>query len=103
MAWVKVADSSEVDEDRVNAFDAGARRILIFRTNAGLSALDGICTHETADLGLGFLTDGRITCPLHLSQFDIRTGEVYNPPAELPLASYPVKEEHGGVWVDLPQ
>jgi 3-phenylpropionate/trans-cinnamate dioxygenase ferredoxin subunit len=103
VAWHDVCAASEVEPDRINAFDVGPRRVLLFATPSGLKAFDGICTHETADLGLGFLTAGRITCPLHLSQFDIETGQALNPPAEEPLARYPVKEEGGRVFVEVPE
>ncbi len=102
MAWHDVCASGELVAGRINAFDVGGRRVLIFKTPEGLSALEGICTHETADLGLGFLTASQLTCPLHLSQFDIETGAALNPPAEEPLAKYPAKEQDGRVLVELP-
>jgi len=103
MAWHDVCAPGDLEADRINAFDVGGRRVLIFVGEAGLRALDGTCTHETADLGLGFLRGGTLTCPLHLSQFDTETGEALNPPAEEPLPKYPVREEGGRVLVELPE
>ena len=48
-------------------------------------------------------TNGRVTCPSHSSQFDVRTGEALSPPAERPLRTFPVKVEGGRVLVDLPE
>ena len=51
-------------------------------------ASQGICSHEYFELDRGFLTGGTMTCALHLSRFDLDTGEPLDPPAELPLALY---------------
>jgi nitrite reductase/ring-hydroxylating ferredoxin subunit len=102
MTWVDVCALDEVAQGRLNGFDAGGRRIILMTIDGDLVALDGTCTHEEADLSSGFLLAGRITCPLHLSQFDARTGQVYNPPAERDLPKYHVKTEGRRVLVDLP-
>lgn len=102
MPWVDVCSVDEVVEDRINAFDTPKRRILVMNVGGKLSALDATCTHEDADLGIGFFIDRRIMCPLHLSAFDPTTGEVYNPPAERGLALYPLKTDGGRVLVELP-
>jgi nitrite reductase/ring-hydroxylating ferredoxin subunit len=46
-------------------------------------------------------TDVRLECPLHQACFDIRTGAALNEPAEVPVATYPVKIEAGGVFIEL--
>jgi nitrite reductase/ring-hydroxylating ferredoxin subunit len=102
VAWVDVCSVDEVVEDRINAFDTPSRRVLIMNVGGTLSALDATCTHEDADLANGFFIDGRIMCPLHLSAFDPRTGQVFNPPAERDLQAYPLKTEGARVLVDLP-
>ncbi len=102
MVWVDVCGVDDAFEERINAYEAGGRRILIMNVGGRLTALDGTCTHEDADLSAGFFLDGRITCPLHLSQFDAATGKVFDPPAKLDLAVYPVKTDGGRVLVDLP-
>jgi len=66
-------------------------------------ATQGICTHEYFELDKGFLTDGTLTCALHLSRFDLETGEALDPPAELPLALYPVSVVDGDVILELPE
>jgi 3-phenylpropionate/trans-cinnamate dioxygenase ferredoxin component len=67
-------------------------------------ATQGICTHEYFELDKGFLTGDTLTCALHLSRFDLETGEALDPPAELPLALYPVEvDEKGQVVLTLPE
>ncbi|MEA2623916.1 MAG: 3-phenylpropionate/trans-cinnamate dioxygenase ferredoxin component [Chloroflexota bacterium] len=69
----------------------------------GLHALQGICSHEYFELDKGFITGDSITCALHLSRFDLETGEPLDPPAELPLAVYPVTLEDGWIVLELPE
>jgi 3-phenylpropionate/trans-cinnamate dioxygenase ferredoxin subunit len=61
-----------------------------------------ISSHEYFELDKGFLTGEALTCALHLSRFDLATGEPLDPPAELPLAMHPVLREDGQVLLELP-
>ena len=84
----------------------GTDQVIVINTGdeAGddLKAFQGICTHEYFELDKGFLTAGSLTCALHLSRFDLRDGEALDPPAELPLAMYPVIVEDGRILIDVP-
>ncbi len=76
--------------------------ILLVR-QGGLFALQGTCSHEYFELDKGFLTDGSVTCALHLSRFDLADGGSLDPPAELPLVTYEVSEQDGDVVLELPE
>jgi nitrite reductase/ring-hydroxylating ferredoxin subunit len=52
---------------------------LILKHGGGVYAVNNICTHQYAELSNGFLLEGTITCPIHLSRFRLDTGEVLNP------------------------
>ena len=69
----------------------------------GLYALQGTCSHEYFELDKGFLTDGSITCALHLSRFDLVSGDALDPPAELPLVTFPVFVEGGSIVIEVPE
>ena len=47
------------------------------------------------------MLEGAVTCALHLSQFDLRTGAVYNPPATEPLQVFNIKIEDGAIFVEV--
>ena len=80
----------------------GTDQVLVVNTGGEFRAMQGICTHEYFELDKGFLTGGSLTCALHLSRFDLATGEPLDPPAELPLAMYPVMVESGRVLIEIP-
>jgi 3-phenylpropionate/trans-cinnamate dioxygenase ferredoxin subunit len=50
---------------------------------------------------MGFLTGDNVTCALHLSQFNLLTGEAVNPPAERPLGKHQVKVANGDIFVEI--
>lgn len=81
--------------------DAG-EMVLVVNLNGRLHATQGVCSHEYFELDKGFLTGDSLTCALHLSRFDLDTGEPLDPPAELPLAVYPVIVEGGRVLIEVP-
>lgn len=69
----------------------------------GLRALQGTCSHEYFELDKGFLTNGSVTCALHLSRFDLVSGEALDPPAELPLVTFPVSVDGDQIVLELPE
>ena len=81
----------------------GTDIVLIHSADGVLRAAQGICTHEYFELDKGFLTDGTLTCALHLSRFDLETGEALDPPAELPLQMYLASVEDGQIVLELPE
>ena len=96
-----MCDVADVPAGSMHPVDVGERRLMIVNVNGELYATDRICTHEEADLSTGFLTGSVVTCPLHLSRFDVLTGEVQNAPASVPLKTYGLKVEGTSVYVEL--
>jgi 3-phenylpropionate/trans-cinnamate dioxygenase ferredoxin subunit len=95
------------------AFVDGTDQVVVVNTGGEIRAFQGICTHEYFELDKGFLTAGgsvgangrpagTLTCALHLSRFDLGDGEALDPPAEIPLATYPVVLEEGRVLIEIP-
>jgi len=77
----------------------GTEPLLLVNVGGVVRAVQGICSHEYFELDRGFLTAGSLTCALHLSRFDLVSGEPLDPPADEPLAVYPVTIEDGRIAV----
>ena len=92
---------SELQEGEMSALDLKGSHVLVAKIGGEFFAVSGTCTHEETDLGIGFVLEDRVVCPLHLSQFDLKTGQVKNPPAEVPLKSFNVKIEGETVFVEI--
>jgi 3-phenylpropionate/trans-cinnamate dioxygenase ferredoxin subunit len=80
----------------------GTEPVLVVNLDGAFHAVQGICSHEYFELDKGFLTDGSLTCALHLSRFDVASGEALDPPADEPLAVYPVTVAEGRLIIDFP-
>ena len=100
---VDVAGLDEVAPGTMKMVQVDATRVLLVNLGGRVRAMQGICSHEYFELDMGFLTGDSLTCALHLSRFDLDTGEALDPPAELPLAMYPVVVEGGRLILELPE
>jgi phenylpropionate dioxygenase-like ring-hydroxylating dioxygenase large terminal subunit len=106
-AWYPVAFSSDI---AVGASPFARtlleRPLVFFREQAGaLRVLEDRCPHRFAPLSKGSVAGGRLTCPYHGLQFDGTGRCVHNPhgngeiPKAAVVASLPVTEQNGVVWV----
>lgn len=73
--------------------------VLLCRVEGEVHALADTCPHEAISLSLGSLLGHRLRCPLHGSEFDVRTGAVLSEPCEENLQRFEVEERNG--WVCL--
>ena len=103
MRRIDLLGVDEVPEGTMKmAWVDGTDQVLVINSNDRLYAVQGVCSHEYFELDKGFLTAGTLTCALHLSRFDLTSGEPIDPPAELPLEVYPVVVENGRVIIEVP-
>jgi anthranilate 1,2-dioxygenase large subunit len=101
MAWQKVASFSSMAEDGVTGVNVDGVPIALYRLGDEVFATHGICTHALAFLSDGWVEDGRIECPLHQGQFDIRTGKALCSPVTEDLRVYPVKRDGDDILINL--
>jgi nitrite reductase/ring-hydroxylating ferredoxin subunit len=100
---VAVAREEEVPAGTMLMTQVDGTDILLVNLDGAIHATQGVCSHEYFELDKGFLTGDSLTCALHLSRFDLETGEALDPPAELPLAVYPARVEDGMIILTLPE
>jgi 3-phenylpropionate/trans-cinnamate dioxygenase ferredoxin subunit len=99
---VKVAKAADLEEGTMQMVHIDGTMILIIRQE-GLFALQGTCSHEYFELDKGFLTADSVTCALHLSRFELTDGGPLDPPAELPLVTFPVSVQGEDIVLELPE
>jgi len=99
--YVPLVGSEEIAPGTMRRFDIEGRSILVANVDGHFYATDDTCTHEDASLSAGALRGEHVTCPLHGSRFDLRTGEPLEEPAVEALRTYAVKVERGKVLVAL--
>ena len=103
MRRIDLIGTAEIaDGEMKMVFVDGTDQVLVINNGGDFTAVQGVCSHEYFELDKGFLTAGTLTCALHLSRFDLYSGEPLDPPAEVPLAVYTVVVEDGRVILEAP-
>jgi 3-phenylpropionate/trans-cinnamate dioxygenase ferredoxin subunit len=101
MAWIKLADKSELEDGDILGVDVEGKKIALYCDEGEYFATSNICTHEYALLSEGYLDEGIIECPLHQAEFEVRTGRVCTGPAEENIETYPIKVEGEQIFVEV--
>lgn len=81
--------------------EKGGKSICVTRIGNEVFAIDDTCTHSEASLSEGEVSGFKIECWLHGAEFDLRTGEAITLPANISLATYPVKIEANSITVEI--
>lgn len=98
--YERVASRDEVNENELKVVQVGENQVIITELRGEVIAFDNMCTHEECDLYYGAVDeDDEIECDCHGTRFNVLTGEVTAPPAEIPLPIYEVSVENGDVSV----
>jgi len=82
MSFVEVAKTSGIPPGTMKHVEAGGKELCIVNVNGKFYAIGDRCPHMNASLSMGTLKGTIVTCPLHLSQFDVTTGKKISGPVE---------------------
>jgi nitrite reductase/ring-hydroxylating ferredoxin subunit len=100
--FFKAAPLDDVPEGGTYAIEVDGEPICLAKVEGTIYAFTDNCTHISGPLSDGSLEGCAITCPWHLAQFDIRTGNVLRGPARQSILTYPVKIEEQTIFIGLP-
>ena len=103
--FVEVAKVEDVLPGTAIVVEVEGAKLALVNVDGAFYAIDNECTHRGGSVGDGWInTDWHqwaIECPLHGSVFDVRTGEVLNPPAVASVRTHPVEVTAGVVKISL--
>jgi len=98
--WLEVGTPESIPLDRARTVcTSDGTSIAVFRTAAGISAMDNRCAHQGGPLGEGRVIDGCVTCPWHGWQYRATDG-CAPPPFVEKLRTYQVRIVEGVVQVN---
>ena len=100
--WHFVAAVDEIVPSSPKQLEIDKLDLAIHNIDGDFFAINDICTHSFARLSFGSINGAIITCPLHLAEYDIRTGKVLEGPADEDLETYPTKVMGGKLYVGIP-
>jgi 3-phenylpropionate/trans-cinnamate dioxygenase ferredoxin subunit len=109
--FVSLATAAEVSPGTMRVFEHSGREIVIANLGGGYFAFSNKCTcvahfaahvegatgdghHHVGDFGHlieGELTGDTVSCPLHTTVYDVKTGGPLKGPGEIPLSTFEVK------------
>lgn len=98
MHYYKVASVNEIAPGSGKKVDAGGDEIAVFNFNGEFYAVADICPHRGAPLSEGFLDFGKVFCPWHCFDFNLKTGECTTVPS-MSVQTYDVKIEGNDIFV----
>lgn len=99
--WLRICEAAAIPPGHAARVDIGELPIAVFNVNGEFHVLDDTCSHAMASLSEGELHSETcaVECPLHGSQFDLRTGEPISLPAVEPVRVHEVELRKGELWV----
>jgi Na+-transporting NADH:ubiquinone oxidoreductase subunit F len=100
--WIEVGSSSDLPDADVMRFDYGKRTFAIYRDESGtLYASDGICTHGNTHLATGLVKGKVVECSKHNGRFNLTDGSPARAPVCRGLATYPVEDRVGRLYINV--
>lgn len=98
-AFVKAASVHDIQPGEKRLVAVGRARILLVNLEGTFFALDGKRTHASVTLSRGQIQGKNLVCPMHKSEFNIKSGAVAGPPAIRDLTVYEVQVQGEDILV----
>jgi len=99
--FIDVTSVYDLPSGKTKKFTTDNGDILLANVDGEVYAVDDMCTHEDSSLSLGCLKGELVSCTLHGSRFNVRTGEPVEEPATKALQRYEVRIQNNRIEVSL--
>ena len=100
MNFIKACNLSDLKPGECKAVEVGGKTVALFNVDGTIFALDNTCLHQGGPLGEGFLEKDVVTCPWHLWEYNVRTGQNLADPS-LKVATYQVRVQGNDIEVEV--
>jgi 3-phenylpropionate/trans-cinnamate dioxygenase ferredoxin subunit len=103
-AYVPVCPLGELADGAAKAVVVDGEPVVVARVGDEVFALRDVCSHAEVPLSEGVVeSDATISCWLHGSRFDLRTGEPDEPPAWEPVPTYAtrISDNNGAATIEV--
>ena len=99
MTLVKVAKTNDIPAGKMKHVEVDGLEILIANVDGKFYAVGDRCPHLNAKISEGTLNNNIVTCPRHLSTFDLTTGRVISG-TRSNLPTYDMKVEGNDLLIE---
>jgi nitrite reductase (NADH) small subunit len=101
MAWIKIAQTIEIPENKGKEVEVNGNRVAIFHANGRFYALEALCRHQDGSLAPGKIKGEVVECPLHFWHYNIRTGELLDYLKDVKLETYNLDIRGNDIFIDI--
>lgn len=99
--FVRVARVRDIPLGGTRRVEVGHQLICLANVGGTIYAVSDDCPHIGGGLSDGELAGCILTCPVHLAQFDVRSGRVLRGPARDDVPAYAVRVEGEYVYIGI--
>lgn len=97
---IEVCGVDHVPAGEARLVEVDGLELAVFHVEGAFFVMDDLCSHGPGSLSEGFLDGYEIECDFHGGAFDIRTGEVTEPPCTIPMKTYTVHLKDDKVFIE---
>ena len=101
MSLIELCRTDELGAGEVLKVETAGLTLAVFNVDGEFYVTDDHCTHGPGSLSEGFVDGDIIECNFHQGKFNIRTGEVVEPPPMVPVKTYKTLVEDGVVCIEV--
>ena len=97
--FIKVCSKDEIKDGRGKVIEIDGRQIAVLNNKGKFFAIGNTCAHMQGPLGEGECNDGKVICPWHGWEYDLKTGKnTFD--ENIKLDTYEVKVEGKNILVN---
>lgn len=98
---LKVAKKFEIPNQSAICVELEGKQIALFNLDGEFYAIEDTCTHQSGPLSEGEIMGEEVECPWHGAHFNIKSGEVIEPPALISLKKYNLRVIGDDIEIEL--
>ena len=98
---IELCGVEDVGAGEARRIEAAGLTLAVYNLEGEFYVTDDHCTHGPGSLSEGFIDGDLVECNFHQGVFNIRTGEVVQPPCMVPVKTYKTVVEDGRVYIEV--
>ena len=99
LRWIKLVDREMLPKtDFIKVFRVEGRSVCLTYHQQGYFATQSRCPHAGADLSQGWCKNGKLICPFHRYEYDLKSGKGAPGQGDY-IETYPLEVRSNGIYI----
>lgn len=98
---IELCKASDVAEGTAIRVETNDLILAVFNLNGAFYVMDDTCSHGPGSLSEGPICGDVVECDFHNGAFNIKTGEVVEPPCIIPQKTYKVEVVDERIFIEV--